>query len=264
MKRVIGICLMFFIIAIFIVPNFAQADSFNFTVEADKDEIKQGETVTLSLKLSDIDAGELGINTVEGKLSYDEKVFEKVSKSSFTELNNWRITYNDEEKESKGKFVGVLFQIGTKKNQEIGQIKLKVKENIDVSETTIKVTDIATNNGKDLIKDRDKEINLKIAKEDNEGTENNSNDEYIINNIYTINNIYKDDSNNDSNNNPNNSIIGKIKETAKNIDLSKLPETGTGRMIIYVIIIVLLIIINLLISYVTTGKKKKKKKIIKK
>ena len=276
MKKVIGICLTIFVVAIFLVPSFAQADSFNFVVEADKYEVEPGETVIVALKLKDIDAGDLGINTVEGMLSYDETVFEKVSKESFTDSNGWSLKYNDEETDEKGKFLGILLKIGTKENQEIGKIKLKVKERIMVSETTIRITDIATNNEKELIKDSDKEVTLKIKNISNDKEQiapanDNNQQTTIINNYYqqtNSNNINNNsqsninnnsDNSNNSNKSQNNSIIDKIKEKTKNIDLTKFPETGTGRMIIYVIIIVLLIIVNLLISYIRTGKKKKKK-----
>ena len=152
------------IVLMLLIPVRVQADSFRFGMKANKTSLKAGETVTISLSVNDIDAGDAGINTVEGKFKYDSNVFEEVKKSDFTSSNGWSLTYNDEETAQKGKLLGVVLQSGTKKNQEIGKVKLKVKSKVKVSQTTIKMTNIATNNGSDLIKDSDKQVILKLTK----------------------------------------------------------------------------------------------------
>ena len=69
MRRTIKTIALFLIFMIFLMPLYAQADSFTFNVTADKTQVDPGEEVVITLNLSDIDAGELGINTVEATLS---------------------------------------------------------------------------------------------------------------------------------------------------------------------------------------------------
>jgi len=49
----------------------------------------------------------------------------------------------------------------------IQRIKMKVKENVKDQNTVIRIKNITTNDGKELIKDVDKEINVKIEKKQN-------------------------------------------------------------------------------------------------
>ena len=68
-----------------------QAASLKFTPTASTTNLKEGDEITITLNLSDIDMGEDGINSFGGKLVYDENIFEKVTTSSFSSQNNWSI-----------------------------------------------------------------------------------------------------------------------------------------------------------------------------
>lgn len=175
MKKTQKILLSIIVIIAMLIPNCVLADSFAFKATADKSSAKGGETVTITLGVSDIDAGELGINTVEAMLSYDSTIFEEVTQSSFNSLNNWSLTYNGEETAQKGKILGVILVSGVKENQNIGTVTLKVKENVEYAETIIKITDIKTNNGQTLIEETDKEIPLTVGTKPVDGTDGNNN-----------------------------------------------------------------------------------------
>jgi len=142
-----------------------------------------GEELEISLGVADIDLGDDGINTIEGSLEYDNNIFEEVKTANITNLNGWAFTYNDEDSDLNGKFLGILLNSGVKTETSIAKVKMKVKENVKDQNTVIRIKNITTNDGKELIKDVDKEINVKIEKK-----QNNSNDNDKINSPVTSGN----------------------------------------------------------------------------
>lgn len=140
-----------------------KADSFKFNVKANKASLKPGDTVAINLNISNIDAGDLGINTLEAVLEYDYNVFEEVTQDNFQSANNWSLTYNNEDTENKGKFLAVIVASGVKENQDIGRITLKVKNSAKDTNTTVKFKNVFSNNGQTLIKEADKSIAFKVG-----------------------------------------------------------------------------------------------------
>lgn len=161
MKRLTRIIIFLIVILLFSV-SYVQASSFNFQATASATTVKPGDTITISLGVADIDAGELGINAIEAVLDYDENVFEPVTSESFTGQNNWSITYNDESGENQGKFVAVIVQDGVTEDQQIATITLKVKEGIENQSTAIVFNNIKTNDGTTEIPSADRTININI------------------------------------------------------------------------------------------------------
>ena len=157
------IILIITMILMVISSNFSNAYSFKFEAIADKSSIAQGDTVTITFSVNDIDAGEYGINTLDAMFHYDKNVFEKVETKSFKSINNWTINYNDDYREDEGKILGLIMVAGVKENQDICKVTLKVKNNTNINETKIIIKDIETNNGKDVISEVNKEINFKIG-----------------------------------------------------------------------------------------------------
>ena len=156
MKKVYGILILF----ILLIPTVAHANSFKFVVDSNKTVLKNGEEIELHLNINDIDIKEGGINAIEATLDYDNNVFEPVTIENFKGLNNWTFSYNDTEK----KMLGIVISSGITNNQEIGILKLKVKNNVENpnKSTTIKIQNIATSNGIDLVKEENKEIELSL------------------------------------------------------------------------------------------------------
>lgn len=186
MKKISKILLIaLFILAV--CQATVKADSFKFNVKANKDSLKPGDTVEINLNLSDIDAGDLGINTLEATLGYDPDVFEEVTQSSFSAVNNWSLTYNSEDTENKGKILAVIVTSGVKENQDIGKITLKVKSNAKDTNTTVTLKNVASNNGQNLINETDKAITFKVVggqtdSENNKPSTGNSSSGIIVQN----------------------------------------------------------------------------------
>ena len=228
--------------------SFVYASNFSFTLSSDKTTLKPGDTVKISLNISDIDVGESGINTIEAVLDYDEEVFEQVIPTNFAGQNNWSITYNNEEGENKGKFVAVIVQEGVTSDQTIGTLTLKVKEKIEDISTKVTFKDIKTNDGTDEVTVQNQTITLNVEnpvveepeepvqqpeQPSEEEEENKPNNE--------------ENGNENQNNNQNPSTNNQQKPTnqQENLKPGKLPQTGETAYIavgISVLIIIIAII----------------------
>ncbi len=147
-------------LVIFLIPIKALA--FNLQTNISEEEIQDG-TITISLKISDLQDYTNGINAVSGKLVYDTNMIESVT---FKGMNNWSCAYNDEENnENKGNFMLITTSGNVNTDTEVAKIELKLKNVTEKQKTKIKFEDIQTSYHAQKIKAEDKEINLKI--EDN-------------------------------------------------------------------------------------------------
>lgn len=229
MKKLKKLFLLIVLISILGMTNFVYASSFKFTINASSNTLKPGDTVVIGLNISNIDAGESGINTIEAVLEYDENVFEPVLSTNFAGLNNWSITYNNEEGENKGKFVAVIVQEGVKEDQTIGNLTLKVKSDVNLESTNVTFSDIKSNDGVEEITNPDQVISLKIDRPVTEKPEEPEEP--------TTNTVNEDKLDKEENKSPNN-----------------IPQTGENTYII--IGIVLVAVVVGIIAY--TGYKKMK------
>ena len=207
MKKIsISIATIIFLIAL-LIPKYSMADSFTFVATPSKTNILPGEEITITLSIKDIDVGVNGINTVEAVFEYNETLFETITQSSFTGLNNWSITYNSENTAQKGKMLGIIIASGVTTEQEIATVKVRVKNTVTLTAdlaTNIKIKNIATNNGREIITDTDKTIPLTIKSSVVNENENNNNNNENNNNENNNNTNNNENNNNENNNNENN------------------------------------------------------------
>lgn len=169
MKVKITKILVILILSIIIlgVNVYAESSSFKTSITPTTTTLKPGEKVTITVKVSDINMGENGINTLEGKIKYDTNVFESVKASDVQSFNNWSTTYNDETSSLNGKFLAVNLSAGTKEDTQILSITFKVKSDIERTTTTqIDFEDITSNDGENLVNVGTKSVNLTINVEE--------------------------------------------------------------------------------------------------
>lgn len=228
MKKIVTILGML-VIMLSAFTQTVKAAGFNFNVSPNATTVEYGDTVTISLKVTDIDAGELGINTVECMLQYDEEMFEDIQIQS---KNNWSITYNDrKDNENYGKFLAVLLGTGVTEDQEIGTISFKVKTNSTAKSGNITFSQVASNDGQNIIPTSDKTVTINIKEENANNNNNNGNkgDKADDNTIIDItdNNDNKTTSTNKNNLNSNN----------VNMSTKPIPQTGDDLFIIVLCIV---------------------------
>lgn len=158
MKKIIIPFCIFFVI---LLSYTSYASNYTFTANANKTTVNPGDEVTISLKVSDIEAGKNGINVVETTLEYDTSLFENFE---IIDKNDWKSTYNSNQGNRYGKLLYTKMVTGVTEDQEIGILKFKLKDNLDEQETQIKLFQVTSNDGYELMNDGDKIITLKIVK----------------------------------------------------------------------------------------------------
>lgn len=168
LKNVILILTISVILTI-VVKNSVYSSSFVFNVNATKTKLKPTEETEVVMKISDIvDVNDLGINALEAVLEYDTNVLEVVTVNDMEGKNNWTITYNQE----AGNFLVHNMASGIKETQEIGRIKFKVKDNVaKKTKTIIKFKNVKSNDGKNLMYEGDKQVELIIDWDEQTKTE---------------------------------------------------------------------------------------------
>ena len=146
---------------VILTSNIVFATNISNVVEtnltSDTKELKSGEELVITLKFDNYNGIVKGLNAFKATLEYDEELFEEVVQGDFLTKNNWEeLKYNKENKE----FVAIK-KAGSTRDEEIVQIKLKAKKEIEAKDTVIKIKDIVTSEGKeDLLLP---EADLKIA-----------------------------------------------------------------------------------------------------
>lgn len=169
MKTMKKLFIIFTILLLYmgILAPTVKAVSFQFTPIPNKTNVKSGDTIMIDLKLSDIEVGKLGINAFSCNFHYDETIFENVQ---IIPQNNWSITYNEKKDDEKyGTLIAVLLANGVTKEQEIGRISLKVREDAKGKIGQIIFTQVATNDGKELIEEENKTIKITVKDDISQG-----------------------------------------------------------------------------------------------
>lgn len=157
------------------------ASNIAATVTTSKTSLKPGDTVVVSVSITNIDQASLGIASFKGVLEYDKSVFEEISMSSFENKNEWNISeYNT----NNGQFT-VLNSGMVKTNQEMFSVTLKAKENATVGSTIINIKDLmASDTINDIVlSNRSVSVNV-LASVPN----SNNNKDVIISNGNTVEN----------------------------------------------------------------------------
>lgn len=112
-------------------------------INVSNDNVKSGEMVTVKLSVNNIDIEE-GVNAIQGKLKYDKGIFEKIDEGNITAINNWSMTYNNEESDSEGKFIILKLSDSVKQDEDMIEINFKVKDGVEYSKTNIELQDLCT------------------------------------------------------------------------------------------------------------------------
>ena len=143
------------------VLAIATTDNIEAKLIASKEELEAGEEVVVTLKFDKYNEIIKGINAFKATLQYDEEIFEKVAQSNFTTQNDWEeLKYNAETKE-----LVAIKKAGSKKEEDILQLKLKVKNEVEPKKTDIEIIEIVTSEGKEDLFMEPATIHVDIIKE---------------------------------------------------------------------------------------------------
>ena len=145
----------------------------NSVSSADKDMIRRGERVSVTVGLGDYNNIADGINAVRGTLEYDESVFQEIDSEDITAVNGWEsLRYNPD----NCRFTAVK-RSGTTEAEDILTIQFVAKENISAGDTRIAVTNLEVSEGNEDLYPADSEVNVAVvAQASQPGASTNSGD----------------------------------------------------------------------------------------
>lgn len=256
-KNIALLCtiLLLFNICLFSTISYAANDSYSVTLVPDKTTIKAGDTISVAVKISDINiqTGEKGIGSYEATLVYDTNVFSSIQ---FVAVSNWDTPiYNI----ANGKFASVRSDATcSNETQNVAIIKLTVKDNVTVGTTNISLTNIASSNGESTISSSNTSTTLNIVTNNSNtpssDSNSNNNNNNSNNNNSTNNNNNNNNQNNSSNinnNNQNNSSnINNNTSNNSSSSNSNLPQTGEyDFIIIFAILLFTIICVYSFVNY---------------
>jgi len=167
MKKIINIIVITIISLMLCMCNVNAAnDTLTAVVTADKTQVKQGDTVTVTFSLKDFVTGETGISAIVAKLNYDTTIFEKVTMADISGQNSWVMgAYN----ENEGSFTATNSMFPNTEHALL-TVKLKAKENAKLGSTTVSFTEINPANTDIDFTAADKSISLTITEKSVEPT----------------------------------------------------------------------------------------------
>lgn len=183
-KKYIISILLIVISVIFNTITYAADSSCKLSLNVGKNEVAPGTTVDVTLKISDISAGD-GIVMVSGLVEYDETAFEKIE---YTACTNWEKTATE-----NYIYMNTASLEATKENQDVLKLTLTTKG--DVADGTYKVSfkniDITTDDGVFTVGDI--EANVSVKKQSNDENQGGNKDENQMvnkneNKVVTVNN----------------------------------------------------------------------------
>lgn len=135
--KITTIMIMFTLVYVSIV----NALSFTATITPSSTTVAESTEFTVKIKVSNLDVGTNGINSLSGYLKYDKDVFETITDSSIDGLNGWSPAYSaDSEK------VTVTKPTFVKSEEEVFQVTLKTKTGVSGKTGKIEFTNIVASN----------------------------------------------------------------------------------------------------------------------
>ena len=92
-KKILKISIIL-IMLVLVYSTIVNALSFTATMTPSSTTVEEATEFTIEIRVSNLDVGTNGINSLSGKLTYDDKVFETIGDSNIEGLNSWSPTYN--------------------------------------------------------------------------------------------------------------------------------------------------------------------------
>lgn len=128
---------------------------FNIGITSDKSVVTAGDSLTVTVSVENLDAGTAGFHALQADIKYDTNVFEEVTSSDITGLNNWSCTYN------QGALVAQNSAYITE-DTPICQITLRVKASVNLGDVQVGIANALVSINKTEISSADKSVTISI------------------------------------------------------------------------------------------------------
>ena len=249
MKKKLLLITLIILLVIIELTSIVSASSFTATMTASNTTVPESTELTVTIKVSNIDAGDKGINSISGILSYDNAVFETLTTASIDSLNEWVATYSPD----SGKFT-LYKNTWVKNDEEVAQITLKTKKGSTGKTGEITCTSIEAANSESQITASDISTRITVGTPSSSGdtgnTSTNTNSPQQIptntsrNN--TANNTNRNtnvanNTNTNTNKAANNAQSSYVNTNGNTTSEDDIPYTGTSDNIMRAIFVVLVI-----------------------
>lgn len=213
------------IMLVLVYTTVVSAFSFTPSMTPSSTTVPEATEFTIEVKVSNLDVGDNGINTMSGVLEYDDTIFEKISTSSIEGLNSWNPTYNAE----TGKVTLTKLEF-VKQEEKVFQVTFKTKADVSGKSGEIKLVDIMAANNSSEINAQDISTTITVGQtSSNYGNTTNTNSAQIPP-------ITPGDGNQNTNNNTNNPTVtvtpgttNTNKNTNTNTNTNKAANTNTNK-----------------------------------
>ncbi len=228
--------------------TIVNALSFTATMTPSSTTVAESTEFTISIKVSNLDVGQNGINTLSGYLKYDTSVFETISESSIEGLNNWSPSFNSE----NGK-ITLTKTTFVKTEEAVFQITFKTKSGISGKTGSISYTNILASNSEEEISATDISTTITVGTTPTNTTPVN-NTQVIVPIVSNTTNTAKNTIkiNTTTNQTTTNKIANnKINTgtTANYVSSDDIPYTGVEDTVMYIMIVVLALAMIFYVKY---------------
>ena len=235
MKKKSLIITLIMILIICVLVNSASALSLTATMTPSSTTVPESTEFTVTIKVSNIDAGQNGINSLQGYLKYDTAVFETISATSIEKLNTWTPEYNAE----TGKIV-LYTTIFVKDADEVLQITFKTKSGVNGKSGSIKLSNTIASNSESEISAADISTTITVGTAPAVGNTNTPKNPITINantNVVNTPSVISPNVNTKNTNNTNTNVV-PVGNTTPEEDI---PYTGAGDVAMRAIFVVLVV-----------------------
>lgn len=228
MKKKIFSSLLIIVLIVFLMTVSASALSFTATMTPSKTTVTEKEEFTVTVKVSNLDVGQNGINSLQGYLKYDSDVFEPINESNIEKLNGWTPTYD----EATGK-ISLTKNTFASSSQEVFQIAFKAKAGVSGKSGSISFTNISASNSESNISATDISTSITVGTSsdtDDNTTSNttNSTNTIVIQSVNTTRNTPSNNNTTNTTNNTNVAITTNTSNTANNSAVTSYVNTVTN------------------------------------
>lgn len=191
-----------------VCATITSALSFSVTMTPSKKVVPASTEFTVEIKVSNLDVGTNGINTLSGNLIYDDEVFETIGESSIEGRNGWSHSFNPE---NDGKITLTKMSF-VKTDEEVFQVtfKTKAQEELKTTKGLIQFKGVSASNSASEIIASDVSVEITIGEESAEDGDVN----------VTPNNTANANTTNNNNNNNNNSNKNTANTTGNKIGIT--------------------------------------------
>lgn len=253
MKNKILSIVLIILVAIFAMSTAVNALSFTATMSTESTTVPESTEFTIKIKVSNLDVGANGINSLSGYLKYDTDVFETISESSIDGLNSWNKKYDN----TTGKIDLTKIQFVTS-TQEVVSITFKTKAGVTGKKGNISFSEIVASNSAEDIEATNISTTITVGTPgstdtNTTNTTNTSNSVLLVGNTSnrvtiannTVNNTTNNAVNNTANNRvvANNSVSSYVNTMTNTSSQTDMPYTGVNDTIVFLMLVLVAIAI---------------------